>query len=537
MPRWSIRNKLLVCIALLVAVVITLTWGAFSGVYAYRGLAKSLGVRAAELPLASEMAGHVSDLRVTLSKTRRLRESRILSGDAAVDSQSLREQFRISTQLYRDSLRRYRDQLEISRRNHGEIGGFDGERETIAKIEDSLARIDRLNQDEDWVLDEINVEMLHEELGELHRLTNELPSHLQGRMESLASEVRIKYRSWIALTAITSLTSVGMLFVLSFCVYSWVFKPLRELIRGSRIVAGGKFNYRIPLSGNDEIAELADAMNAMTERFQEVKSDLDQKVRERTMEAVRSEQLASVGVLAAGVAHEINNPLASIAFRAEALEARLYDIIAADDSLSEDDQDGEFAVVRSYLDTIQEEAFRCKGITERLLDFSREGNHERTKMNLAELTDGVIDMVRHLGKYREKEIALECDEPVYAYVDPQELKQVMLNLITNGLDALDAGGTLTIRVSQKGDQAELLVIDNGCGMSPETLARIFEPFFTSRKDGSGNGLGLAITHRIIEDHGGRIVATSDGPGCGSQFRVTLPIQQHEKEQQAEYQAA
>ena len=255
------------------------------------------------------------------------------------------------------------------------------------------------------------------------------------------------------------------------------------------------------------------------------------------MEAVRSEQLASVGVLAAGVAHEINNPLASIAFRAEALEARLYDIIAEDETLAEDEKDSEFSVIHSYLQTIQEEAFRCKGITERLLDFSREGNHQRERINLAELTTGVIDMVRHLGKYREKEIAFDSDEPVFAHVDAQEMKQVMLNLITNGLDALEAGGTLTIRVHNRDDEAELLVMDNGCGMTAETLSRVFEPFFTSRQDGSGNGLGLAITHRIIEDHGGRIVATSDGPGCGSQFRVTLPTTQNEEKQQREYQAA
>ena len=537
MPRWSIRNKLLICIGLLVAVVITLTYGALSGVYAYRGLAKSIGVRAAELPLASEMAGHVGDMRVTLGKSRRLRDNYIFNEDLIVDSQSLRESFRISTQLYRDSLRRYRDQLELSQRNRGEMGGIDGEAETIRKIEASLARIDQLNRDEDWMLEQVNVELLQDELGELHRLTNELPSHLQGRMESLASEVRVQYRAWIALTALTSCASLIMSVALFLCVYWWVFKPLRELIRGSRIVAGGAFNYRIPLTGNDEIAELADSMNAMTERFQEVKSDLDRQVRDRTMEAVRSEQLASVGVLAAGVAHEINNPLASIAFRAEALEARLYDIISEDDSLEEDEKDSEFSVVHSYLQTIQEEAFRCKGITERLLDFSREGNHQRERINLAELTTGVIDMVRHLGKYREKEIVFDCDEPVIACIDAQELKQVMLNLITNGLDALSAGGTLTVRVKQTSQEAELLVIDNGCGMSPETLARIFEPFFTSRQDGSGNGLGLAITHRIIEDHGGRIVATSDGPGCGSQFRVTLPIKQNEEKQQREYQAA
>ncbi len=537
MTRWSIRNKLLVCIALLCAVIATLSYSAFSGVYAYRQITRSITHRAAELPLASEMAQHVSDLRETLGRTRRIREIRALTGETPIDSQSLREQFRISTQLFRDTLRRYEAQLEVSQLSGHAIGEFTQEHQTVRKIHASTQRIEKLNRDEDWMLDQINTDQLQDELQHLHTLTNELPTHLQGRMESLASEVRIKYRTWIVLAWVTSAVSFLMLILLFYLLYAWIFRPLSVLLQGSRIVAGGQFHHRIHLETTDEIAELAAAMNDMTARFQQIKADLDRQVRERTMEAVRSEQLASVGVLAAGVAHEINNPLASIAFRAEALESRLADVIASDESLSEDEQDDEIAVVQGYLSTIQEEAFRCKGITERLLDFSREGTHLRERTNLGQLVEGVIDMVRHLGKYREKEIAFKGDRPVFAHVDAQEIKQVVLNLITNGLEALQAGGTLTISISGWGDEAEILVSDDGVGMTPEVLSHVFEPFFTSRLDGKGNGLGLAITHRVVTDHGGRIVATSDGPGRGSQFRVTLPIKQYEKEPQREYQAA
>lgn len=535
MTRWSIRNKLLVCVALLVTMVASLTYGALSGVYAYRGMAKSVSSRASELPLASEMAQHVSDLRETLSKTRRIREIRALTGETPVDSQGLREQFRISIALLKDSLRHYRTQLEISREASQEISDFTQEAQTVEKIERSLARIDELNADEDWMLDQINVDQLNDELRQLHALTVELPTHLQGRMESLATEVRGKYRGWIALSAVTSAASLSILVLLMYLTYQWVFRPLQVLLRGSRIVARGAFNYRIHLETNDEIAELAEAMNDMTSRFQEIKADLDKQVRERTMEAVRSEQLASVGVLAAGVAHEINNPLASIAFRAEALVERLRDVMLDEDAAEEDLE--ELKIVHSYLQTIIEEAFRCKGITERLLDFSREGTHEHEETNLAELVEGVIEMVRHLGKYREKEIVFQCHEAISAQIIPQEIKQVVLNLVTNGLEALDAGGTLTIRLARAGGEVELAVVDDGCGMTPDVLAHIFEPFFTSRDDGQGNGLGLAITHRIVKDHGGRIVATSDGPGRGSQFRVTLPAKQNEKSPQRQYQAA
>ncbi|MCA9270332.1 MAG: hypothetical protein KDA41_17745, partial [Planctomycetales bacterium] len=245
MIRWSIRTKLLVCVALLMAAVSTLTYGAISGVYAYRGMTRGISRRAAELPLASEMAQHVSDLRVTLSKTRRVREIRALTGETPIDSQSLREQFRIDTELLRDSLRRYGDQLAGGEDTDPEIGDFTREQETVAKIEQSLARIDELNNSEDWVLDQINVDLLHDELGQLHALTTELPTHLQGRMESLAHEVKGKYRAWIVLTWGTSLFSVAMLVTMFILMYRWVFSPMRKLLHGSRIVAAGAFSHRI----------------------------------------------------------------------------------------------------------------------------------------------------------------------------------------------------------------------------------------------------------------------------------------------------
>src|SRR5207237_5260367 len=138
----------------------------------------------------------------------------------------------------------------------------------------------------------------------------------------------------------------------------WIAGPLATLVAGSRKVAAGDFNHRIRLETEDEMRELADSMNDMTARFQEIRDDLDRQVRERTQQVVRSEQLASVGFLAAGVAHEINNPLASIALCAESLESRIHEmLIGAGDGSSADQE-----VIRNYLRMIQNEAFRCKGI-------------------------------------------------------------------------------------------------------------------------------------------------------------------------------
>jgi signal transduction histidine kinase len=301
----------------------------------------------------------------------------------------------------------------------------------------------------------------------------------------------------------------------------WIARPLATLVRGSREVAAGQFDHRIQLDTDDEMRELADSMNAMTTRFQEIRDDLDCQVRERTKQVVRSEQLASVGFLAAGVAHEINNPLASIAMCSESLEGRLAELwnhVGESHSTERD-------VVRNYLEMIQKEAFRCKQITEKLLDFSRMGDPERHNTDLRELAAGVIEMIRHLGNYQNKNVVLRENGPVIAEVCPQEIKQVVLNLITNGLDSVESGGTVTVSVAIRGKDAQLVVEDNGCGMTEEVMRHLFEPFFTRRRGGQGTGLGLSISYRIVEEHHGQITAESAGPGTGSKFTVAVPLRQ------------
>jgi signal transduction histidine kinase len=310
--------------------------------------------------------------------------------------------------------------------------------------------------------------------------------------------------------------------------YDGVVRPWRTVIRGSRRVASGDFDHRVDLDTHDEMAELAAALNAMVSRFKEIRDDLDQQVRERTKEVVRSEQLASVGFLAAGVAHEINNPLQAIALCAESLQSRLHDIIATDDVLPDGEHNEEITVLRKYLRRIQDESFRCKGITEKLLSYSRLGDAEKHATDLNTVLSDVIDLVKTISSYRGKRIEFSPGNPLIARIVPHEIKQVVLNLITNALDSLDTDGVVQLELRRAGSQAELIVTDNGCGMTDEVKKHLFEPFFTRRRDGHGTGLGLSITYRIVQDHGGTISATSAGPGQGSQFRITLPVNQHEE---------
>ncbi len=272
-----------------------------------------------------------------------------------------------------------------------------------------------------------------EKLALVTSLTAELPSYLHGRIHDLAGEVRTRYRTLIIITWLATVTALGTFTLFVQLFYRWVFRPLRVLIKGSRVVAAGNFSYRIALDTHDEMAELAGAMNEMTARFQAIRDDLDRQVQVRTKQVVRSEQLASVGFLAAGVAHEINNPLASIAMCAESLERRLAEIVPVESENA--------TIVVRYLRMIQTEAFRCKEITEKLLDFSRLGDVQHQTTDLRELIQGVIEMVRHLGKYQEKQILFPTGEPVLAPVNAQEIKQVVLNLITNALDSVEPGGT------------------------------------------------------------------------------------------------
>ncbi len=531
LSKWPIRLKLLLGLGLLVLVVSILSSTGLVATYAYRNLVNSLSWRVTELPLAAELSRHVSDLRITLGELRGLRMNTFSDTHAnmvPMRVRMVRDQFRVQLDESEQTLARYRNQLASEMQADLRISDHQRELETARKIEAQLNRIREANRDEDWMLDNVKIGWLDVELELLESLATELPSHLHTKLAGFRDEVQGQYRMLIlaAWIATASACLVFLLFMRLF--YRWIFQPLRTLVAGSRRMAG-EFSYRIQLDTDDEMAELAKALNDMTARFQEIRDDLDRQVQERTKQVVRSEQLASVGFLAAGVAHEINNPLASIAMCAESLEGRLFETLDASDPQQ--------ALAKNYLQMIQTEAFRCKGITEKLLDFSRTGPGRRENTDLGQLVQGVLDMLSHIGKYQRKKVEFSPETPVIAPVNPQEIKQVTLNLVSNALDSLDDGGAVRVRLDTRDGYAVLTVADDGCGMEPSVLEHIFEPFFTRRRCGQGIGLGLSITYRIVADHGGEIEAASDGPGRGSTFRVRLPLAASKKEIDHHRQAA
>lgn len=540
--RWPIKFKLFLCVGLLFVIVGVLAINSLQGLYAYRELAKTISWRADELPLADDLSSRIGHAQETLRGFKRLQEAQVVAPrEGSVDETTTKPVFNYKLGLVKESLQQYRQHLDLDLPQFGQLGDRSRDRETLEQIAVDLERLEKTKDESDWLLVPSHVIGLNEQLNQMRDRVDTLKPQLYERMHNLSSEVRVQYQTWISISWSTAIGSSAGLLILVGVFYVWVMSPLNVLIRGSRRIAkNDEFDHRIHLRTHDEMAELAENMNAMTARFLEIKTDQETKIQQRTQEVVRSEQLASVGFLAAGVAHEINNPLAAIAMCAESLETRVTDLLGSDPTSR--NQAGDREVVAKYLRRIQDEAFRCKGITERLLDFSRLGDVQKQPTDLRELVIGVVEMVRHLGDYREKKVEFQCTQHVVAPVNAQEMKQVVLNLITNALDSLDPGGTVWVELRRVGSKAELVVRDNGCGMSPEVLKHLFEPFYTRRRDGKGTGLGLSITFRIITEHGGTIEPTSGGPKKGSRMRVVLPLtttdqKEHERQTQTRREAA
>jgi signal transduction histidine kinase len=304
----------------------------------------------------------------------------------------------------------------------------------------------------------------------------------------------------------------------SFWQYQRIMVPLKALRLWCRGVAKGDFSQTYHPSGDSEFKELGSDVNKMAAELGAFYRQLEEMVRLKSRELVRSERLASVGYLAAGVAHEINNPLNIMSGYAELSAKRL----------GKSSNAWVVSEIMEALAIIRDEAFRCKEITGKLLSLAKGGSDGREVISIAGVITDMATMVYGLKQFTGRHLRVEIagDDPLFAEANVTEMKQVMLNLIVNALEAVPAGsGQIVISAAHQGKWIELIVSDNGRGMSQQTLDQIFEPFYTDKRGTAapGTGLGLSITHAIINNHGGEICAQSDGPGRGSRFIVRLPI--------------
>ena len=315
-----------------------------------------------------------------------------------------------------------------------------------------------------------------------------------------------------------------------------VHRPVKELVEGTKRIAHGDFDYTIPFSSKDELGQLAEAFNDMTQRLkrahreiQELIRTLEQKVEERTEELKRaqyqllqSEKLASIGKLAATIAHEINNPLNGILTYTKLIERKL-----AQDSLQRD----EVERFRSYLTIMERETERCSNIVRNLLDFARQREPSlKPDVDVNAVVEEALSLVAN--RMALQEITLEKDygklPPITA--DPLQLRQAFLNILINSCEAIqDAGGLIRISTSFLPQQQRVKVefSDNGIGIQEEDLHRIFDPFFTTKE--KGTGLGLSVVYGIINSHQGKIEVRS-APKDGTTITITLPLKVEPEEQ-------
>ena len=279
-------------------------------------------------------------------------------------------------------------------------------------------------------------------------------------------------------------------------------RPITHMIEVIRLVKRGNFEEKMAVEGQDELAEMAGAFNRMTDIIRHNKE----------MEASLAQQgkMASLGVLSSGVAHEINNPLGVILGYAGYIEGKM----------AEDDPN------YKYIHEIKRESKRCKKIVQDLLSYARTPRPSLEPVDLNRLLAQIVDFATNHTDMRGVTITTEfAPELPQVMLDGDQMRQVAINLILNAGGAMPEGGRLTVRTEQvDAEHVQIAFIDSGCGIPPETIEKIFEPFYTTKE--RGTGLGLAITRQIIEHHHGNISIEST-PGAGTTVRVTLPIEHEE----------
>lgn len=246
--------------------------------------------------------------------------------------------------------------------------------------------------------------------------------------------------------------------------------------------------------------------------------DVSEK-RLQEMHLIQVEKMSSIGVLATGIAHEINNPLASVAGCAEALLRRFRDMPTLE-------ADPVLAIFPQYLETIIRESYRCKGITDHLLSFGTKSDGIVAKVDINMALVEIIELLKYQPRYQQVRVVSNFS-PVLPRIkgDPSGLRQVFMNLLVNAYQAINGAGKVEVSTEKfDNDTVSIVIRDSGCGMDQRIIDRIWEPFFTTKEVGHGTGLGLAITYNIIKKNGGAIKLTSR-VGEGSEFMVLLPIWQ------------
>jgi two-component system NtrC family sensor kinase len=321
--------------------------------------------------------------------------------------------------------------------------------------------------------------------------------------------------------------------LVSYLVNRMVYLPLRDLETGAGRLAAGDLENTIPVRSKDELGQLAASFNSMTgalrksrEELQEWGRTLEEKVQKATRElqlahaeTARGEKLASVGLLAAGIAHELNSPLTGVLTFSHLVRRQMP----------------EGSPQAEDLDLVIQETKRCAAIIRRLLDFAREKTPEKKFSDINALITETAHLLEQAAHIEDIDIILHLEENLPAiWIDEDLIKQVFMNIMVNAQHAIEGKGSITIRSrycpeytnreagAKPVPMVEIAIADTGCGIPKDHLPRIFDPFFTTKAVGKGTGLGLSVSHGTVRAHGGEIQVTST-VGEGSEFRIYLPV--------------
>ncbi len=298
-------------------------------------------------------------------------------------------------------------------------------------------------------------------------------------------------------------------------------RPIRTLVAAANRISRGHLGAKVPVEGKDEIRDLAIEFESMRQKLLESYQNLEKKIEERTkalreaqFQILHQEKMASLGIMAAGIAHEIGNPLTSISSMTQIIKRKIKD-----DQLAE------------YLNTILDNIERISKIVRELVDFSRPSSLEASWVNVNDVIRNAYGIVKYDKRAKAVEFRLDLAEALPSlFIVADQLLQVFLNILINALDALKEGkGLIAITSRQEDGHIVVTIEDNGIGIPEEHLSKIFEPFFTTKEVGHGTGLGLSVSYGIIKNFDGKIEVKSK-VGEGSTFIIKLPIKSNMENQ-------
>lgn len=320
---------------------------------------------------------------------------------------------------------------------------------------------------------------------------------------------------------------VVLIFLSSLLLTRFVNRPIDKLLTATKTAALGDLDQTVGIRSHDELGELAGSFNNMIlelkrsrDAVEEWTQTLERRVEERTQELqrvhdqlIRAGKMVALGELAAGVAHEINNPLTGVLTFSSLM-------------LKKTEENHPW---KRDLENIVQQTTRCRNIVRGLLDFARQRKPDKKEWDIHSLLDNTILLVEKQARFQNIKIIKEFQKDVpMLLIDGDQIQQVFMNIILNAGDAMSGdGGTLTIKTGLKDGMVEVSFIDSGCGMPKEHLSKLFTPFFTTKETGKGTGLGLAISYGIVQSHNGDIEVNSE-IGKGSIFRISLPIESDEQ---------